>query len=82
MQGLVWFAFLFEMAHTLECCFQAMNGTLCINTPPHSVWHALEIFVTKGLLIPLPRLGHEVKLVRAECGLLSILGCPIPWNFV
>ena len=82
MQGLVWFAFHFGIPHTLECCFQAQNGTICINTPPHYVWHALEMFVPNSLTPPLPRAGHDPMPRTVWCGLLSILGCPKPWNAV
>ena len=82
MQGLVWFAYQFGMPHTLEYCFQAKNGTICINTPPHYVWHALEMMVPKQLTPPLPSVCNYCMPFRVWCGLLSIWGCPIPWNAV
>ena len=58
MQGLVRIFFHLGMPHTFECCFQAMNGTICINTPPHYVWNALEMFVPKDYTPPMPSKGH------------------------
>ena len=82
MQGLVWFDFHLGMPHTLKCCFQAMNGTICINSPPHYVWHALEIFVLKCLTPPLSCSGNNSRQGKAWVCLVFIWGRPLPLNAV
>ena len=59
MQGLLWFDFHLGMPHASECCFLAKNGAICINTPPHHVWHVLEMVVAKCLKTSLTKAGHQ-----------------------
>ena len=82
MEGLVCFAFHFGIPHSLEYCFQAKNGTIHINTPPHYVWYALEMFVPNCLTPFLPFIDYYTITSKVLCGLISIMGWPIPWNAV
>ena len=82
MEGFVWFNFHFGMTHSLEYCFQAKNGTIFINTPPDYLCYALEMFVPKCLTASLLCKYHDTITCKVWCGLVSILGWPIPWNAV